>query len=628
MKKAGFTLIELAIALGVSGSIALVDYSEDRLADTQDKARSLGNEIFKYDLAVSRFLAANAGDATVAGTYIGSNWLKDGSCAGGVSPEPFLDCLSIPSGSTRSFGISPTTVVTSNPASGLAARTVWGQVRGIDGNPDTMSMGMAAMVASGNYLSQLQDAPAAYQGPTVYCPDLTGMAPEIAAICGATRNQIVSTSSISPTTDIWLRTDHQNAMRASLEFSTDGSVTDESSLKDADDRSNSSWLRQISGVARIFNQPNGGQSLSLGSNSGDSIYSDAFLTSNSLLQDAIIVDANLAVMQDVYVKANAFIDGDVEVAGDMDVEGDIYSDQSIRSLYDITSGRDTRSNRNVVAAQNVVSSGGDIIAYNGDIRAPNGSVMATNISADNDVRSGRDLVSDRNVRANSDITSNGDISAQGSMRAGIFYDKDNSSKYINPSSRSQVSSITASSDIRATRFYDQNNTYYYTDPSSTSRVNGLDVRGRITANEYLRLNRTVSPGGGCSPNGLVGKTSSGQIASCVSGRWQASGGASGLKGMFKAYAGQTITCRVTGGTATNAARVLSDGTPQVKVKGKWVDAKTWGWGMIEGLVGSGHGISKKKGDQFSSVNLLGLQGSEFNRYADGTKTKHCKAYWR
>ena len=44
--------------------------------------------------------------------------------------------------------------------------------------------------------------------------------------------------------------------------------------------------------------------------------------------------------------------------------------------------------------------------------------------------------------------------------------------------------------------------------------------GRLTANEFIQINGVASVGGGCSPNGVVGRTSSGQVISCVNGVWR------------------------------------------------------------------------------------------------------------
>lgn len=65
----------------------------------------------------------------------------------------------------------------------------------------------------------------------------------------------------------------------------------------------------------------------------------------------------------------------------------------------------------------------------------------------------------------------------------------------------------------------------------------IDANGRLSAGEYLQLNGVAVSGAGCSPNGLQGRTSTGQLLSCVNGVWQGTGG-----GFFKAPPPQTIQC--------------------------------------------------------------------------------------
>lgn len=48
--------------------------------------------------------------------------------------------------------------------------------------------------------------------------------------------------------------------------------------------------------------------------------------------------------------------------------------------------------------------------------------------------------------------------------------------------------------------------------------------GRLTTGEFVQINGQAGEGGGCSPNGLVGRTAAGKLLSCESGRWRAGGG--------------------------------------------------------------------------------------------------------
>ena len=61
------------------------------------------------------------------------------------------------------------------------------------------------------------------------------------------------------------------------------------------------------------------------------------------------------------------------------------------------------------------------------------------------------------------------------------------------------------------------------------QVKGGTVRadGRLYTGEYLQLEKTATAGTSCSPNGLVGRDSTGAILSCQSGVWRTSGSSNG-----------------------------------------------------------------------------------------------------
>ncbi|HFV5043455.1 TPA: shufflon system plasmid conjugative transfer pilus tip adhesin PilV, partial [Escherichia coli] len=57
------------------------------------------------------------------------------------------------------------------------------------------------------------------------------------------------------------------------------------------------------------------------------------------------------------------------------------------------------------------------------------------------------------------------------------------------------------------------------------KVSGGTVRseGRLSTGEYLQLDKTATAGTSCSPDGLVGRDSTGAILSCQSGSWKSIG---------------------------------------------------------------------------------------------------------
>lgn len=52
--------------------------------------------------------------------------------------------------------------------------------------------------------------------------------------------------------------------------------------------------------------------------------------------------------------------------------------------------------------------------------------------------------------------------------------------------------------------------------------NYVQSNGRVTVGEYVQLNGGANVGLGCSPNGLIGRTTEGAIISCVNGIWKSS----------------------------------------------------------------------------------------------------------
>ncbi|MDX6041265.1 shufflon system plasmid conjugative transfer pilus tip adhesin PilV [Scandinavium lactucae] len=55
------------------------------------------------------------------------------------------------------------------------------------------------------------------------------------------------------------------------------------------------------------------------------------------------------------------------------------------------------------------------------------------------------------------------------------------------------------------------------------QAGSVQSNGRMTTNEFVQINGVASTGASCSPNGLVGRDSSGGILSCQSGVWKSSG---------------------------------------------------------------------------------------------------------
>lgn len=105
--------------------------------------------------------------------------------------------------------------------------------------------------------------------------------------------------------------------------------------------------------------------------------------------------------------------------------------------------------------------------------------------------------------------------------------------------------------------------------------NYIQSNGRVVAGEYVQINGQAQTGGGCSPNGLQGRTPEGAILSCVNGVWTGavvngryipagsySGSYSGSNTTgksFKLYAfgGNPPPARVPSGDADNCANTFA-----------------------------------------------------------------------
>ena len=97
-------------------------------------------------------------------------------------------------------------------------------------------------------------------------------------------------------------------------------------------------------------------------------------------------------------------------------------------------------------------------------------------------------------------------SVMNDVRGSIFYDRDNTGYYVNPNS------VSVMHDVRASILYDRNNTAYYVNPAGTSRTNLLYTN-------RIRLASVNSIGQSCT-TGYVARSSTGELMSCVNGRYK------------------------------------------------------------------------------------------------------------
>ncbi|WP_263457678.1 shufflon system plasmid conjugative transfer pilus tip adhesin PilV [Xanthomonas euvesicatoria] len=159
------------------------------------------------------------------------------------------------------------------------------------------------------------------------------------------------------------------------------------------------------------------------------------------------------------------------------------------------------------------------------------------LNADGDVNG-----SSVNMRYN--VTANGNISAGGSVSAGgnvsgtevyasnWFRSRGNGGWYSEPYGGGFYMS-----DATWIRAYNNKNIYTGGEVRGgqiTSDGNA-NFAGRTTVGEYLQLNGQAGEGGGCGPNGLIGRTPAGKTLWCENGVWRSGGGLSDVQVVAGGY---------------------------------------------------------------------------------------------
>ncbi len=120
-----------------------------------------------------------------------------------------------------------------------------------------------------------------------------------------------------------------------------------------------------------------------------------------------------------------------------------------------------------------------------------------------------------NVAAPVNVSSNPQTKAGGLWSddffgAPLFYDKDNSSYFIDPTANSIFNRVYATADMRSPIYYDRDNTGYYLDPSAGSRMTDITFEGELKPD-----------GANCLNGQIIQKTAAGDW-DCVN--YSASGG--------------------------------------------------------------------------------------------------------
>lgn len=517
MKNKGFTLLELMLVLSITTSMAIVTFQDKILETEQAQARRLGMEIFQYNSAVQNYLAHQSGStnpSSLQGKYKGVNWLKSTSC-GGTASQEWLSCsfLSQTGGKTTFGKLDFNTEIKYNPAAGLTGRTVMsklslGSGASVEDRADLS--GLAALIASGAYTVSEQSGAVTAQDSTIaYCPDTTGVS-TINAVCQGDRGSIVMLSRNLSEVDRWLRVDHGNVMQNTLEFRT-GNTTPSSQ---AELQAIDSVSRQIRNVARIYNLGNNN-----GNGESDNLYlgkkyGNAAKAMVTLPNNAVVVDADQEVLGKLIVAAT------IDAKGNISTDGDLIAKKNADIKGSISVGTDAKIGKNLTVSGQTRSIG--------------------NLYTDGQLNSKGSAFIEGALQANQKITGLGslDIKQDGVFGGNVRASNINATGNIDGSSISSRSLNVSGGGrfggaIYAPKIIDSDNNYYEIDPASTSRINSLsassitssqlNVNGRLNANEYIYVGGGAAEGAGCSPNGIIGRNSSGLLMSCVNGAWSGGG---------------------------------------------------------------------------------------------------------
>lgn len=173
---------------------------------------------------------------------------------------------------------------------------------------------------------------------------------------------------------------------------------------------------------------------------------------------------------------------------------------------------------------------GNFAAYlnnNGNIYAANNVTSANTINATNRITGGE-------IFANTESYANNWFRAMGN--GGIYFQKYGGGLYMADTSTITAyggKNIRTSAGLYGSYLESSGNILVRGNAQVNGNINAsgqIISNGRLTTNELLQINRVVAVNASCSPNGLIGRTSTGQVVSCTSGKWQASGG--GRSGYF------------------------------------------------------------------------------------------------
>lgn len=143
----GFTFLQLSLGLAIAATIATAAIDTKVREDRRTDFKILGNMIAEHSRAVSEW-TVDQGGAAIAGTRIGTDWLKSNTVCGITTggSEAYLPCGF--DFNNVKFGADPSTVI-QNVGGVTTATTTWPAIE-VAGIPESLGVGIAVDQAESN----------------------------------------------------------------------------------------------------------------------------------------------------------------------------------------------------------------------------------------------------------------------------------------------------------------------------------------------------------------------------------------------------------------------------------------------------------------------------------------------
>ncbi|HFU6575893.1 shufflon system plasmid conjugative transfer pilus tip adhesin PilV [Cronobacter dublinensis] len=187
--------------------------------------------------------------------------------------------------------------------------------------------------------------------------------------------------------------------------------------------------------------------------------------------------------------------------------------------------------------------GGNSITNIKDINASGTGNFDNNLNVSKDltvggvINSGKGIISNDYIYAKGDFSTDGIAYVRKSVNAGENMYAVGNIGVAADSNKKMAAALNADGTVYAKKaFVTDGDIYANSGTVNTSYVwasgninsnyihsnGGMNADGRINAGEFVYINGQSSTGSGCSPNGLMGRTTEGQLLSCINGIWDKS----------------------------------------------------------------------------------------------------------